>query len=106
MGAEIQFISNESFSRWIIYIASREIPSFSTLEVLELTEPETLQRYSKSVVEMLCVYSILMLADHHTANMGFDSALNPYILDFFIIGRRLTGVRDIHDGVRMSKKIK
>ncbi|CAD6190588.1 unnamed protein product [Caenorhabditis auriculariae] len=106
MGAEIQFISNELFSRWIIFLASREVPNFSTLEVLELTEPESVQRYSKSVVEMLCAYSILMLADHHTANMGFDSELNPYILDFFITGRRLTAVRDIHDGVRMSKIIK
>ncbi|CAI4220970.1 unnamed protein product, partial [Auanema sp. JU1783] len=105
MGAEIQFINNESFSKRIIYIASREIPSFQTLKFLELTEPEALQRYSKSVVEMLSVYSILMLADHHTANMGFNSALNPFILDFIITGKRLNDVRDIHDGVRMSKQI-
>ncbi|CAD6194366.1 unnamed protein product [Caenorhabditis auriculariae] len=106
MGAQIHFINNEIFSKWIIYIASKEIPTFKTLEFLELTQPETLQEYSKSVAEMLFVYTVLMLGDHHTANMGFDNARNPFIIDFFVIGRRITSVRDLHDGVRMAKKFK
>lgn len=106
MGAEVHFIENESFSKWIIYIGSREIPGFKTLEFVELTEPQNVNEYSKFVVQMLFVFSILMLGDHHTANLGVGSAGNPFIVDFFIIGKPLASVKDLYESVRMAKKFK
>ncbi|CAJ0579164.1 unnamed protein product, partial [Mesorhabditis spiculigera] len=107
MGAEIHFIIDEADSRWMIYIGSREISGFQTLERLEREQPpEALEQYSKGVVQMLFVYSVLMLGDHHKANMGFDGADRPFIVDFFIIGKQMTGVKDLHDNVRMMTESK
>lgn len=106
IGAEIHFIDNEAFSRWIIYIGSRELSGFKTLEFLELAQPETLEEYSKPVVEMLFVFSVLMLGDHHIANMGFDGTLNPFIVDFLVMGKPMSDVGDLYNSVRMAKKLK
>ncbi|KAI6201403.1 Ubiquitin-like domain-containing protein [Aphelenchoides besseyi] len=99
IGAEIHFIGNEAFSKWIIYIASREIPAFKTLELVELME-ENVNEYSKCVVQML----VLMLGDHHTANLGVDGAGNPFIVDFIVIGKPLASIKDLYDFVHMAKK--
>uniref|UniRef100_A0A8R1DZW1 Ubiquitin-like domain-containing protein n=1 Tax=Caenorhabditis japonica TaxID=281687 RepID=A0A8R1DZW1_CAEJA len=103
MGAEIHFINSEIFSRCIIYIASSEITGFNTLEFLEMNHPQALKEYTKFVNQVLLVYSVLMLGDHHTANIGFDCGFNPFIVDFFIIGKPMTSVKDLHEGVRMAK---
>lgn len=95
----------EAQSKWIVYIASKEIPGFRTLEFIEHSQ-EFVDEYSTAVVQMLCVYSVLMLADHHSANMGFDSSQKPFIVDFFVCGHPLKSVKDIYDSVPLTYKFK
>ncbi|EFO99406.1 hypothetical protein CRE_22328 [Caenorhabditis remanei] len=102
MGAVIDFVHGEIYSRRIVYIASKEIAGFKTLDYIRLAQPGTVEEYIECVNQMLFVYSVLMLEDHHTANMGCDNGHNPFIVDFLIIGRPMSSVNDIHEGVRMD----
>ncbi|KAF1749317.1 hypothetical protein GCK72_025784 [Caenorhabditis remanei] len=102
MGAVIDFVHGEIYSRRIVYIASKEIAGFKTLDYIQLAQPGTVEEYIECVNQMLFVYSVLMLEDHHTANMGCDNGHNPFIVDFLIIGRPMSSVNDIHEGVRMD----
>ena len=90
----------------MVYIGSQEIPNFKTLVFVELSEVQNIKEYSNFVVQMLFIYSILMLGDYHAANMGLDNCNNSFIVDFTIIGKPLSSVKDHYENVRISKKFK
>ena len=106
IGAEVQFVESKLFTKWIIYLASREVSGFRTLERVELLDPQSVPTHSKAVVQMLVVFSILVLNDHHAANLGLDGSGNPIIVDFAVHGRLMTNCTDIYHMVRMAKEFK
>jgi len=58
VGPEIHFIADELDSRWILYIASRDIPDFKTIKQIEWEE-DNLRKYVIPVAQMLALYTIL-----------------------------------------------
>lgn len=78
-------------SRWIIYIASEEIADFETIETIELKHAASLdptndlQEYVDPIIQILALYTIMELGDHHSSNMGFGANYSPFILDFFFL---------------------
>lgn len=107
VGANVHFIPNEFGSRWILYIGSREIPNFKTIKELELLEPQTLVKHAKALVQMLSLYTILNMGDHHANNMGVDEKGCPYIIDFLLIERSSIDVKTcFYDKVRLAEEMK
>lgn len=82
VGAEVHFIDKHLGLRFIVYIASREIASFRTINEIESNETDDLCKYTTSVVQMLFLYTILNMGDHHSNNMGLGENGTPYIIDF------------------------
>lgn len=108
VGADISFVPNHTASKWMVYIASKEIADFKTLGKLELLETEDkLQNYSSIIIQMLSLYSIMMMSDHHLGNMGIDECGKSYIIDFCLIGQTSFNIKkDFYQKVVGSKKIK
>jgi hypothetical protein len=89
VGAKITFLTNCCDSRRIIYIASEEIADFNTIEMIEqkhanneLAKSTDLQNYVDPVIQMLALYTIMELGDHHLDNIRVDADGSPFILDF------------------------
>ena len=106
VGPEIHFIANQIDSRWILYIASRDIPDFKTIKQIEW-EQDDLRKYAKAVAQMLSLYTVLDITDNHWANMGVDIDGSPFIVDFILRGFPLDDVKtDLHDEVKGAEEIK
>jgi len=105
VGAQVYFVPNELHSRFIVYIASREISAFKTLTEIEHIEEGDLSNHSTAVVKMLATYTILDIADHHSRNMGVDNNGFPYIVDFYLITRGPLNIhKDFYDKVHGIKQ--
>lgn len=95
VGAQIDFVTNGCGSRWIVYIASRQIEDFLTIESIEqkkreeeysnVADPIDLNKYVNPVVQMLSLYTIMEMGDHHQGNFGVNKAGLPFIIDFFFV---------------------
>lgn len=97
VGAQVEFVTNDCGSRWIVYIGSKRIDNFKTIGLIEemkkleetmITKPTDsidLSRYIKPVVQMLFLYTVLELGDHHQENMGINMDGLPFIIDFICV---------------------
>lgn len=57
--------------------------------------------------QMLFLYTVLDMGDHHSANMGVDDKGHPYIVDFCLMSRASSDVKkDFYQEVRLAKRIR
>lgn len=106
VGAEIHLIPNAQRSKWILYIGSREIVGFQTVNEIEIRNVD-LSPYVTPVIQMLTLYTVLNICDHHLLNMGLNEHKLPYIVDFILLNRDIIDVkRDFYNKVRGAAELK
>jgi hypothetical protein len=60
-----------------------------------------LEECVKPVVQMLALYTIMEMGDHHPGNMSVDATGSPFIIDFFFAPKHFFDVeKDFYKGIK------